>query len=84
MTVYRIISYSVKYPYIYFRGEYIDTEKNEVFRNCRSKEDVRIAYEDFWRFGDRTSPAKVIYIAQSFEKSKGKNWGIKVLKMKAI
>jgi len=35
--------------------------------------------KDYWKFGDRTSFAKVICVICSLAKSKGKNWSIKIM-----
>ena len=35
------------------RTERIDTQTNELFRNCVTQEDVRKAYEAFWMLDNR-------------------------------
>ncbi len=87
MTVYKIWSnaYS-RVPegvLIGRRTEYIDTDKNELFRNSKTARDVKRAYEGFWNISLHEEKVVVTNVKRmKTTKSKGANWGIKMIGVK--
>lgn len=63
-----------------YRIEYIDTKKNELFKDSKTKEDVKNRYESFWNIDKYENIVKVDRVQKVTIKSEGANWGIKMLK----
>ena len=67
---------------IAYRTEFIDTEKNEVFKGCKTKEDIKERYLSFWDMTTiglegrvHVDQVKIVDIP-----SEDGNWEIKTLK----
>ena len=80
MTVYKITSRVLENGKI--RTEYIDTNKNEIFRKAKTAKDVKDWHEGFWNIN--SPQVKVISVEKVRVSSKGKNWGIKFHKAKDL
>ena len=62
-----------------YRTEFVDTEKNEMFGNTDNSDEVKEKYEGFWNLNDREPQVIVDKVKFVKGKSKGENWGIKML-----
>ena len=86
MVVFKIYSRGInkRTGKVGYRTEFIDTTKNALFRTVRrnpNSANVAAAFEAFWSLGEY-SPERVVvdYVERVNVKSRGANWGIKMLK----
>jgi len=66
---------------IFYRSEYVDTKKNELFNPSDSASMVKVKYTRFWNL-DPNENVMVEKIKRVNVKSKGENWGIRISKKK--
>jgi hypothetical protein len=70
---------------IQFRHEYIDTAKNYLYKDVESKAKVKSIYESIWNTNPfRATDLSVLRAERSNVISKGREWGLKVYKLKEV
>jgi len=64
-----------------YRTEFVDAAKNELFSPSDNKNTLKLKYEAFWNLNPREEKVVVDKVEEKVsKKSKGGNWGIKLLK----
>ena len=63
-----------------YRTEFVDADKNILFKPAKGPNDIKEIYEGFWNVNPKEDRVVVDKVERVKTKSKGENWGIKLLK----